>query len=85
MDRLFAFLIISFAATAVLTPFFGRLAHKLGIIDHPSNRKFHLTTMPLMGGIAIVTVFVVLATVATGISGLREYWGIIAAALLLAG
>lgn len=85
MDRLFAFLIISFAAAAVLTPLFGRLALKRGIIDHPSHRKFHLTTMPLMGGIAIVTVFIVLAPIATGISGLREYWGIIAAALLLAG
>lgn len=85
MDRPFIFLIIAFATTALLTPAVARLAHNLSIIDHPSHRKFHLTTMPLLGGVGIVLVFIVLAPIATGLSGLREYWGIIAAAVVLMG
>jgi UDP-GlcNAc:undecaprenyl-phosphate GlcNAc-1-phosphate transferase len=51
-----AYLLI-FAAAVVLafggTPVARRLALRVGVVDHPSARKAHLKTTPLLGGLAI--------------------------------
>ncbi len=44
-------------AGVIFTPVMGRLAVAIGLIDKPSKRKFHLTTMPLMGGVAVFLAF----------------------------
>lgn len=53
MDRLAIYFIAAFLLCLAVTPLFARISLALGIIDHPSRKKFHLTSMPLLGGVAI--------------------------------
>lgn len=46
-------LIVGFAASLILTPLSRQLALRLGVIDRPSQRKLHLDSKPMMGGLAI--------------------------------
>ena len=46
-------LFVGFAASLVLTPLSRQLALRLGVIDQPSQRKLHLDSKPMMGGLAI--------------------------------
>jgi UDP-GlcNAc:undecaprenyl-phosphate/decaprenyl-phosphate GlcNAc-1-phosphate transferase len=39
----------------VLTPFAGRLALRIGAVDHPGPRKIHHHPIPRLGGIAVIT------------------------------
>ncbi|MCX7917114.1 MAG: undecaprenyl/decaprenyl-phosphate alpha-N-acetylglucosaminyl 1-phosphate transferase, partial [bacterium] len=47
------FFIISFLLSLILTPLFGKIALKIGIIDLPSERKIHKKPTPLLGGLGI--------------------------------
>lgn len=49
----------AFAITLVMTPAAKWLSFKLGAIDYPKDRGVHTKPMPRMGGIAIVTGFLV--------------------------
>ncbi len=42
-----------------ITPFFRRIAAKMGIVDVPEARKIHRAPVPLLGGIAIYLAFIV--------------------------
>jgi len=55
---------MALAVSILMTPVLGRLARVIGIIDHPSQRKFHLFSTPLLGGVAISATSVVLAALA---------------------
>ncbi len=46
-------LFVGFAASLVLTPVSRQLALRLGVIDKPAQRKLHLDSKPMMGGLAI--------------------------------
>ncbi len=46
-------LIVGFAASLALTPLTRQLALRLGVVDQPSQRKLHLDSKPMMGGLAI--------------------------------
>ena len=46
-------LLLPFAITVFLLPSLGRLASKIGLVDHPSRRKIHLKPRPLVGGLAM--------------------------------
>jgi UDP-GlcNAc:undecaprenyl-phosphate GlcNAc-1-phosphate transferase len=49
---------VSFALALVLTPFFRRLSHRLGVVDQPNlERKIHTHAMPLLGGVAVFAAF----------------------------
>lgn len=85
MDRLPIFLLVSFGVGALLTPVMARLSFRLGIIDNPSTRKFHLTSMPMMGGVAVISAFMITAPFAIGAEGMKQYWAVFAATLLMAG
>ena len=52
---------VAFLASAVFTPAAGDLAFKIGLIDHPGERKVHATPMPVLGGLAVylATVFAI--------------------------
>ena len=50
-------LLISFTVSFLLTPIFGRLAHKFNILDLPDQRKVHLDATPLLGGVAVFVAF----------------------------
>ncbi len=44
---------ISFGMVALITPLMGKLAIKINMVDHPSERKIHRKPIPLLGGLAI--------------------------------
>ncbi len=46
-------LIVGFAASLALTPVTRRLALRLGVVDRPAQRKIHIDSKPMMGGLAI--------------------------------
>ena len=50
-------LLVSFTASYLLTPLFGRLARRFDILDHPDTRKVHLDATPLLGGAAVFAAF----------------------------
>ena len=45
--------IISMATAIAVTPLVIKLAHKIGAVDKPSERKVHQNVMPRLGGLAI--------------------------------
>lgn len=51
-------LMISFAASLGLTPITRRIAHAIGLIDHPKAHKVHREPTPLLGGLAIYAAFI---------------------------
>jgi UDP-GlcNAc:undecaprenyl-phosphate GlcNAc-1-phosphate transferase len=51
-DAVYAFLVATGVA-ALVTPFAGRLAHRIGAISYPSNRGISQKAMPALGGLAI--------------------------------
>jgi UDP-GlcNAc:undecaprenyl-phosphate GlcNAc-1-phosphate transferase len=53
-----ALLVTGFAVTALLIPALGRLAPRVGLLDHPGGRKTHARAVPLVGGVAMMVVFV---------------------------
>lgn len=46
-------LVVAAGATFALTPLVRRLSIRLGVIDHPSDRKVHPQPTPTMGGLAM--------------------------------
>ena len=72
----------------VLTPLAIRAALRLGVLDHPGERKSHRTPTPYLGGIAIViavTLAIVVAALARGetVATLTQLLGILAIALAM--
>jgi UDP-GlcNAc:undecaprenyl-phosphate/decaprenyl-phosphate GlcNAc-1-phosphate transferase len=45
--------VVPLVVTILLTPIAGRLARRLGILDHPSEQKFHRDPTPYLGGVAL--------------------------------
>lgn len=54
-----ALVLAGFGATALLIPALGRVAPRFGLLDHPGGRKRHAGAIPLVGGVAMMAVFVV--------------------------
>ncbi|MSS72287.1 MAG: undecaprenyl/decaprenyl-phosphate alpha-N-acetylglucosaminyl 1-phosphate transferase [Candidatus Latescibacteria bacterium] len=50
-------LALSFLIAYVLTPVAGRVAARVGAVDHPSGRKAHASATPYFGGAAIYAAF----------------------------
>ncbi|MGH2679034.1 MAG: glycosyltransferase family 4 protein [Actinomycetota bacterium] len=61
-------LLVPLVVTVVLTPVAGRLAHRLGILDHPSEQKFHRDPTPYLGGVALAAGLVAIGFLTTGAS-----------------
>ena len=53
-----ALVLAGFAATALLIPPLCRMAPRCGLLDHPGGRKRHAGAIPLVGGVAMMAVFV---------------------------
>jgi UDP-GlcNAc:undecaprenyl-phosphate GlcNAc-1-phosphate transferase len=60
--------ILSLLVTVLLTPVFGRLATRLGVLDHPAENKFHQEATPYLGGAAVGLSLVLVGGVGTGAS-----------------
>lgn len=77
-----AFLVAFFASLAVTVPV-RWLALRTGMVDHPGPRKVHAKPMPLLGGIAIYTGFVVAVLLAVHNLAERQIIAILAGATLV--
>lgn len=63
-------LAVSFALALSLTPLAGRLARRVGALDHPlTSRKGHRTAVPRIGGLAIAAAFLGGVALAVGAGG----------------
>lgn len=51
--------LLAFITSFVVTPYTMRLAHKIGAIDIPDKRKIHKKPIPRLGGLAIISGFIV--------------------------
>src|SRR4051794_16416730 len=50
-------LVVGFATALGMTPLSRAIALRLGVVDHPNQRKIHLDSKPMMGGLAIYAGF----------------------------
>lgn len=48
---------LAFITSFVITPYTMRLAHSVGAMDLPEERKIHKKPIPRLGGLAIITGF----------------------------
>ncbi|MFC4558018.1 glycosyltransferase family 4 protein [Virgibacillus kekensis] len=53
----FIMLILSFLTAVILTPLVKKLAHKVGAVDKPNERKVHTRIMPRIGGLSVYLSF----------------------------
>jgi UDP-GlcNAc:undecaprenyl-phosphate GlcNAc-1-phosphate transferase len=51
---------ISFILTLILVPLFRKIGIKYKILDYPDKRKIHNVAVPRSGGIAMVSVFIII-------------------------
>lgn len=51
--QLLAAFLVAMITSLVITPFVIKLAHKIGAVDKPNQRKVHMKIMPRLGGVAI--------------------------------
>ena len=79
--RLIGAMVIAFAMTLVLTPLAGRLAVTISMFDRPVGYKQHSRATPYLGGLAVMTGFLV----ASGVFGtnLSDYGTFLAGTLAL--
>ena len=61
-DAVYAFL-VAMAIAAVLTPFAGRLARRIGAVDMPKARGLSQRITPRLGGLAILAGVLVAALI----------------------
>jgi UDP-GlcNAc:undecaprenyl-phosphate/decaprenyl-phosphate GlcNAc-1-phosphate transferase len=73
----------AFAASLLLTPIFGKISSAVGLIDYPSSKRFHLTSMPMMGGVAIAFTFLIIHMIQEKGMPTAQFVGIMAAAVFL--
>lgn len=82
-DNYIFWFIAAFSVCLVLTPVFARIAFAAGVIDHPSKRRFHLTSMPMLGGVAVATTVLGVTLVALRGDVTVEVAGVLAGCTLL--
>ncbi len=78
----------AFAITMVMTPFAKKLALRIGAIDYPKARGMHNKPMPRLGGVAIVTGFMITVLLLyrfVNDINLRHFIGFIAGAAVIVG
>jgi UDP-GlcNAc:undecaprenyl-phosphate/decaprenyl-phosphate GlcNAc-1-phosphate transferase len=94
MDAVYAFLVAT-AVAAVLTPFAGRLAVRVGAIAYPSARGLARKPTPELGGLAILAGVLIAAAIwmpstftlkkpPHGVGGTVHTWVVLAGAALIA-
>ena len=74
--------LVAAALVFVLTPLMGRLAHRTGAVDTPTDgRRMHEMAMPLLGGLGIYLAWMVPVMVFVKVD--RPVWGIIGGATIV--
>jgi UDP-GlcNAc:undecaprenyl-phosphate GlcNAc-1-phosphate transferase len=77
----FRFVLLALVLVLALVPPLKMLAPKIGLIDHPCERKAHEGIVPLIGGIVIFPVFIILSLLSG--AGLAGNWPLYSAILIL--
>jgi UDP-GlcNAc:undecaprenyl-phosphate GlcNAc-1-phosphate transferase len=72
MSSFVLILLLSWAASLVVTPLVIRFALSHGVLDHPTARKAHVSPIPLLGGAAVLISAVVGVALAVPFIELRE-------------
>lgn len=67
--RLIFALLSAFVIAYFSMPLVIKLAHRLGAIDQPNNRKVHDVSMPRLGGLAIFMAFIIVMVFIVKVSG----------------
>lgn len=75
MFKLALILILACAIAYFSTPYMIRLAHRLGAVDRPEQRKVHNRIMPRLGGLGIFSAFII--TILLGVQVSDPVLGII--------
>ena len=78
-----AFTVALLASLSLSVPV-RQLAVRVGMVDHPSPRKVHLTPIPLLGGLAIYCGVVLAILVTTDSQARAQIIGVLAGATLVA-
>jgi UDP-GlcNAc:undecaprenyl-phosphate/decaprenyl-phosphate GlcNAc-1-phosphate transferase len=52
-------LLVSYLVATALTPLIRGMAVRIGAVDHPSLRKIHESSTPLLGGVAVYLAFLI--------------------------
>ena len=52
-------LLVSYLVATALTPLIRHMAVRIGALDHPSSRKIHESSTPLLGGVAVYLAFLI--------------------------
>lgn len=78
-----AFAVALLASVGMAVPV-RQLALHLGMVDHPGPRKIHLTPIPLLGGLAIYSGFILAVIIAVHGPTSAQIVGILAGATMLA-
>lgn len=73
----------AFFATLFVLPKLANIAHRIGLVDHPNERKVHKTPRPLVGGIGMMISATFSALILIPIGGLRGYFLGVALLLLI--
>lgn len=64
-----AALLVPLVATFIATPHVGRLAHRLDILNHPQEARFHSKVTPYLGGLSVAAGLILVGAVAASSSG----------------
>lgn len=73
----------AFCTSLIILPKFVNIAHKIGLVDLPNERKVHSTPRPLVGGVGIVVSATLSALIFVPIAGLAGYFMGISVLLLI--
>ncbi len=74
-------LLVAYSVAFFSVPAAIKLAHKIGAIDKPDQRKVHARSMPRLGGLSIFLAFIVTMALFLDVSG--PYAGIIYGAVII--
>lgn len=75
-------IVLTFVAALIFTPWVIRFAVAIGAIDMPGNRRINKTPIPRMGGIAIITAFMLGVILFVPVTG--KVKGVVIGALVIA-
>ena len=77
-------LVVGFATALGMTPLSRAIALRLGVVDHPNQRKIHLDNKPMMGGLAIYVGFALALILLSPPQYLVEFGALLSGAAFLA-
>ncbi len=72
--RIVLVFLVSFLSVVTVLPQISYIAQRIGLLDHPNERKVHIRPRPLVGGIGMVAAVTLASIVFIPIDSLRGYF-----------